>query len=69
MENWQMVAVVEIGNLQRPHKKITVEYLAWFMENILGSRLRSSTVWKTSYVGSLYTCRSWLRGVRGLHGV
>ena len=42
-----MVAVVEIANLQRPRKKITVEYLAWFMENILGSRLRGITVWKT----------------------
>ena len=30
-----MVAVVEIANLQRPCKKITVEYLAWFMENTL----------------------------------
>ena len=47
MENWQVVAVVEIENLQRPRKKITVEYLAWFMENILGSQLRSITVWKT----------------------
>ena len=28
MENWQVVAVVEIANLQRPRKKITVEYLA-----------------------------------------
>ena len=34
-----MVAVVEIANLQSPRKKITVEYLVWFMENILGSRL------------------------------
>ena len=42
-----MVAVVEIANLQRPRKKITVEYLAWFMENILGSRLRSITVYHT----------------------
>ena len=25
---WQVVAVVEIANLQRPRKKITVEYLA-----------------------------------------
>ena len=69
MENWQVVAVVEIANLQRPHKKITVEYLAWFMENILGSRLHGITVWKTStYVGSKvsYTCRSWLRGISGL---
>ena len=47
MENWQVVAVVENANLQIPRKKITVEYLAWFMENILGSRLRSITVWKT----------------------
>ena len=46
MKNWQVVAVVEIANLQRPRKKITVEYLAWFMENILGSRLRGITVWK-----------------------
>ena len=44
MENWQVVAVVEIANFQRPRKKITVEYLAWFMENIQGSRLRSITV-------------------------
>ena len=54
-----MVAVVEIANLQRPRKKITVEYLAWFMENILGSRLRGITVWKTyTYAGSKvsYTC-------------
>ena len=60
---WQVVAVVEIANLQRPRKKITVEYLAWFMENILGSRLRGITVWKTCmYVGSKvsYTCRSWI---------
>ena len=42
-----MVAVVEIANLQRPRKNVTVEYLAWFMENILGSRLRVITVWKT----------------------
>ena len=47
MENWQVVAVVENANLQIPRKKITVEYLAWFMENILGGRLRSITVWKT----------------------
>ena len=46
MENWQMVAVVEIANLQRPRKKITVEYLAWFIKNILGSRLHGITVWK-----------------------
>ena len=39
MENWQVVAVIEIVNLQRPRKKITVEYLAWFMENILSSPL------------------------------
>ena len=44
MENWQVVAVVEIANLQRPRKKISVEYLARFMENILGSRLRGITV-------------------------
>ena len=65
-------AVVEIANLQRPRKKITVEYFAWFMENILGSRLRGITVWKAcTYVGSKvsYTCRSWLRGIRGLRGV
>ena len=63
MENWQVVAVVEIAYLQRPRKKLTVEYLAWFMENILGSRLRGITVWKTcTYAGSkvLYTYRSWL---------
>ena len=63
MENWQVVAVVEIANSQRPRKKITVEYLAWFMENILGSRLRGITVWKTcTYAGSKvsYTYRSWL---------
>ena len=44
MENWQVVAVVEIANLQRPCKKIIVEYLAWFIENILGSQLRGITV-------------------------
>ena len=44
MENWQVVAVVEIANLQRLRKKIAVEYLAWFVENILGSRLRSINV-------------------------
>ena len=67
-----MVAVVEIANMQRPRKKITVEYLAWFMENILGSRLHSITVWKTrTYAGSKvsYTCRSWLPGIRGLRCV
>ena len=32
-----MVVVIEIANLQRPRKKIIVEYLAWFMENIQGS--------------------------------
>ena len=32
MENWQVVAVVEIANLQRPRKKITEEYLAWFID-------------------------------------
>ena len=52
MENRQVVSVVEIANLQRPHEKITVEYLAWFMENILGSRLCGITVWKT------YVCRT-----------
>ena len=66
-----MVAVLEIANLQRPCKNITVEYLAWFMENILGSWLRGITVWKIctcTYTESkvsytckvLYTCRSWL---------
>ena len=58
--------------LKRPRKKITVEYLAWFMENILDSLLRGITVWKTfTYAGSKvsYTCRSWLRGIRGLRGV
>ena len=72
MENWQVVSVVEIANLQRPRKKIIVEYLAWFMENILGSRLRGITVWKTcTYAESKvsYTCRSWLRGIRGLRGM
>ena len=67
-----MVAVVEIANLQRPRKKITVKYLAWFMKNILGSRLRGVTVLKTcTYTGSKvsYTCKSWLRGKRGLRGV
>ena len=67
-----MVAVVEIANLQRPRKKITVQYLAWFMENILGSRLRAITVWKTcTHAGRKvsYTCRSWLPGIRGLRGV
>ena len=62
-----MVAVVEIANLQRPREKITVEYLAWFIENILGSQLRGITVYKTcTYVGSEVskTCRSWLRGTR-----
>ena len=44
MENWQVVAVAEIANLQRPRKKVTVEYLAWFMENILGSQLRDITL-------------------------
>ena len=67
-----MVAVVEIANLQRPRKKITVEYLTWFIKNIVGSRLRGITVWKTcTYAGSKvsYTGRSWLRGIRGLRGV
>ena len=67
-----MVAVVEMANLQKTRKKITVEYLAWFMENILGSRLRGITVWKTcTYTGSKvsYTCRSWLPGIRGLRGM
>ena len=67
-----MVAVVEIANLQRPCKKVTVEYLAWFMENILGTRLRGITVWKTcTYAGSKvsYPCRSWLRGIRRLRRV
>ena len=72
MENWQVFAVVEIENLQRPRKKITVEYLAWFKENILGSRLRGIIVWKTcTYAGSTvsYTSSSWLRGIRGFRGV
>ena len=72
MENWQVVAVDEIANLQKTLKKITVEYLAWFMKNILGSQLCGVTVWKTcTYTGSkvLYTHRSWLRGIRGLSGV
>ena len=56
MENLQLVAVVEIANLQRPRKKMTVEYLAWFMENILNSRLRGITVWKTcTYAGKYRT--------------
>ena len=66
-ENWQVVAVVKIANLQRTSEKITVEYLAWFIRNILGSWLRSITVWKTCiYAASKvsYTCRSWLRGIR-----
>ena len=29
-----MVAVVKIANLQRPRKKITVNYLTWFTENV-----------------------------------
>ena len=62
-----MVAVVEIANLQRTRKKITVEYLAWFMENILGSQLRGITVWKTVKVS--YTSRSWFPGIRGLRGM
>ena len=33
-----MVTVVENANLQRSCKKISVEYLAWFMENILESQ-------------------------------
>ena len=54
MENWQVIAVDEIANLQKILKKITVEYLAWFMENILGSRLCGVTVWKTcTYTGSI----------------
>ena len=60
-----MVAAIENANLQRPHKKITVEYLAWDMENVLGSRLHSMTVQKTcTYTGSKVskTCRSWLQG-------
>ena len=74
MENWQVVMVVEIVNLQRPRKKITVEYLAWFMENILGHWLCGITVWKTcTYTERKvsYTCRSWLRGtcICGLRGV
>ena len=67
-----MVTVVEIANLQRPRNENNVEYLAWFMENILDSRLRGITVWKTcTYAGGKvsYTCRSWLRGIRGLRGV
>ena len=62
-----MVAVVE-----KTTQENNLEYLAWFMENILGSRLRSITVWKTcTYAGGKvsYTCRSWLRGIRGLRGV
>ena len=56
MENWQVIAVDEIANLQKILKKITVEYLAWFMENILGSRLCGVTVWKTcTYTGSICT--------------
>ena len=47
MENWQVVAVVNCKLAKTTYKKITVEYLAWFMENILGSRLRGITVWKT----------------------
>ena len=40
-----MVAVVENAELQRPRKKITAElYLAWDMENILGSRSRGIIV-------------------------
>ena len=50
MENWQVVAVVEIANLQRPRKKITVEYLAWFMENILGSPLRGYYCFENMHV-------------------
>ena len=50
MENWQVIAVVEIANLQRPRKKITVEYLAWFMENILGSLLRGYYCFENMYV-------------------
>ena len=38
-----MVVVTEIANLQRPCKKLMVENLAWFMENILGSQLRGIT--------------------------
>ena len=67
-----MIAVIEIANLQRPRKKITVEYLARFMENILGSWLRGITVSKTcTYAGSKVSCtyRSWLRGICGLRGV
>ena len=44
MENWQVVEVIETANLQRPRKKITVEYLACFMENIPGNWLRGVTV-------------------------
>ena len=72
MENWQETVVVEIANLQRTRKKITVEYLAWFMENILGSWLCGITVWKTrTHAGSKvsYACRSWLRGICGLRCV
>ena len=64
-----MVTVVEIAKTTQENN---VEYLAWFMENILDSRLRGITVWKTcTYAGGKvsYTCRSWLRGIRGLRGV
>ena len=49
-----MFAVVEIANLQRPRKKITVEYLAWFMENILGSPLRGYYCFENLYVRRKY---------------
>ena len=64
-----MVTVVEIAKTTQENN---VEYLAWFMENILDSRLRGITVWKTcTYAGGKvsYTCRSWLRGIRGLRSV
>ena len=50
MENWHVVAVVEIANLQRPRKKISVEYLAWFMANILGSPLRGYYCFESMHV-------------------
>ena len=33
--------------LAKTTQENNVEYLAWFMENILGSWLRGITVWKT----------------------
>ena len=40
-----MVAVVEIANLQRPRKKVSVEYLVWFMER---------TFWAAGYAVLLF---------------